>query len=163
MDKDEAGTASTVQIDMSQDKNIIGRWVYMDIPALNLYGARAKVDTGAYHSSLHCDFVQTTHKDGNSVVQVQMTDLNDRPLGESVTLQQKQTSLIKSSNGSSQERPIVMLDVTINGKQFTSEFSLSDRQDMKFPILLGRKLLRQGFMVDVSLDASHVESDDDDE
>ena len=37
------------------------------------------------------------------------------------------------------------------GEDFEAEFSLSDRSDMKYPVLLGRSLLRQGrFVVDVA-------------
>jgi hypothetical protein len=41
--------------------------------------------------------------------------------------------------------------VQLYGQDFETEFSLSDRSDMKYPVLLGRSLLRQGrFVVDVA-------------
>lgn len=134
------------------EKDIIGRWVYIDIPAAGFQNVRAKVDTGAYRSSLHCDFIEQFERDGVKYVKVQITDLSGHPISDYVTLKQKSTTYVKSSNGEAQQRPIVELDVIINTKQYTAEFSLSNREDMKFPILLGRKLLRGNFVVDVSMD-----------
>jgi hypothetical protein len=56
---------------------------------------------------------------------------------------------IKSSNGSIEERYVIKTHIELFGHKILTEFSLSDRSKMKFPILLGRKLLRQGFVIDV--------------
>lgn len=140
---------------------MIGRWLYIDIPVLNLYEVKAKVDTGAYRSALHCDFIEQFQKEGETYLKVRITDLSGAPFSENVVLKQERTSQVKSSNGDVQERPIVLLDVIINGERYPTEFTLSNRGDMKFPILLGRRLLRGKFVVDVSLDSS--DDDDSDE
>ena len=58
---------------------------------------------------------------------------------------------IRSSNGEVQERYVIRAAVQLYGELFEAEFSLSDRSDMKYPVLLGRSLLRQGrFVVDVA-------------
>jgi hypothetical protein len=43
-----------------------------------------------------------------------------------------------------------MTTVVILKRKIKAEFSLSDRSKMKFPILIGRKLLKNKFIVDVS-------------
>ena len=52
--------------------------------------------------------------------------------------------------GEVQERYVIRAVVRLFGEDFETEFSLSDRSDMRYPVLLGRSLLRQGrFVVDV--------------
>jgi len=40
--------------------------------------------------------------------------------------------------------------VKIFDEEITAEFSLSDRDALRFPILLGRKILRDRFLIDVT-------------
>lgn len=40
--------------------------------------------------------------------------------------------------------------ITLFGEKFEIELSLSDRSKMDYPVLIGRKLLKKGFVVDVS-------------
>jgi len=135
------------------NKIMIGRWVYIDLPDVDLENVKAKVDTGAYRSSLHCDFVEEYSDNGDTYLSIVTTDLSGKPMTDhasSVKLIKK--ILVKSSNGLKQERPVVMLPVRLAGNLYEVEFTLTNRQDMKFPILLGRKFLRDKFVVDVSLD-----------
>lgn len=134
-------------------KVMIGRWVYLDIPDVALYNVKAKVDTGAFRSSLHCEFIGAFAEGDETYLKIRTTDMSGNPISdEPMTVRQSGTVRVRSSNGEIQQRPIVMLDVIINGEQHTAEFTLTNRGDMKFPILLGRKLLRNAFVVDVSLD-----------
>jgi hypothetical protein len=56
---------------------------------------------------------------------------------------------VKSSNGLSENRYLVTLPVHIFGTDFSTEFTLTNRTEMKYPVLLGRTFLRHGFIVDV--------------
>jgi hypothetical protein len=58
---------------------------------------------------------------------------------------------IKSSFGQIEERFVIKTKIKLFDRVIRAEFSLSDRTEMKYPILLGRKLLRNRFIVDVSL------------
>jgi hypothetical protein len=57
---------------------------------------------------------------------------------------------VRSSNGEVQERHVVETDVVIAGRSLRTAFTLADREAMNFPVLLGRRLLRGNFLVDVS-------------
>ena len=59
---------------------------------------------------------------------------------------------VKNSFGQTEMRYVIKTKVTLFGKTFKTEFSLADRQQMRYPVLLGRKLLRNRFIVDVSLE-----------
>jgi len=47
-------------------------------------------------------------------------------------------------------RYFVKMRINLAGKLWTTDFSLTRRNGMKYPILLGRKLLNKRFLVDPS-------------
>jgi hypothetical protein len=57
---------------------------------------------------------------------------------------------IRNSFGIIEQRYIIRTTVKIFSEEIITEFSLSDRDEMRFPILLGRKILRHRFLIDVS-------------
>lgn len=57
------------------------------------------------------------------------------------------TKVVKSANGQS-VRPLVHVKLLISGKEVEGEFSIADRKQMKFPVLIGQDILNQGFMID---------------
>lgn len=137
----------------TMEKIMVGRWVYIDLPDVDLENVKAKIDTGAYRSSLHCDFVEEYRDNGDTYLSIITTDLSGRPMTDhATTVRLLNKTTVRSSNGIMQERPIVNLSVRLAGNLYKAEFTLTNRQDMKFPILLGRKFLRNKFVVDVSLD-----------
>lgn len=135
----------------SKDKIIIGRFDVIDLPLLDLFQLNAKVDTGAYTSAIHYHHAEIINKDGVQVLHFTLLDpthpeYNDK----SFYFSKFRKRVIKNSFGQREERFVIETDIEIFGKVFTTEFSLSNRGNLKFPILLGRKLLNKGFIVDVS-------------
>lgn len=137
-------------------KKVIGRIDKVDLPELGIEAAKAKIDTGAYTSSIHCKKIKVKDEVLSFYLPVEIE-------GKKV-IKKFQTKLftqktIKSSNGSSEIRYIIKAHVILFGKSYLSEFSLSDRSLMKNPILLGRKVLKDRFIVDVSeKNLSYLES-----
>ena len=72
-----------------------------------------------------------------------------------------QIKKVKSSNGKTEERIFVKTAIELAGKQYQAELSLTDRKDMKYPMLIGRKYLQGRFIVDVSLQYQHIENEKD--
>lgn len=64
-----------------------------------------------------------------------------------------EASSVRSSNGQSQVRYRVPLEMTLGGETFTAEFNLSDRSKGRFPILIGRYAIKNRFLVDVAHEA----------
>ncbi len=57
---------------------------------------------------------------------------------------------VRSSNGKKESRFFIRTQVSFdNGKKYPITMSLTDRSKMKFPVLLGRRLLAGRFIVDV--------------
>ncbi|MBC3538915.1 ATP-dependent zinc protease [Rufibacter sediminis] len=133
-------------------KSVIGRREMVDFPALELFDIEAKVDTGAYTSSIHCNNIREVDlPDGRRAIHFELLDAN-HPGYNHKAFQFTEFDLrcVKSSFGDVQERYVIRTKVKIHGEEVETEFSLSDRSDLKYPVLLGRTLLRKRFVVDVS-------------
>jgi hypothetical protein len=57
---------------------------------------------------------------------------------------------IKNSFGEAELRFVIKTKIRIFKRLINAEFSLSNRGNLKFPVLLGRKILRQRFLIDVT-------------
>jgi hypothetical protein len=58
---------------------------------------------------------------------------------------------VKSSNGHRENRFKIKTEVIFFGKQYNINLTLSTRDDMKHPVLIGRQFLSKKFLVDVDL------------
>ena len=56
---------------------------------------------------------------------------------------------IKSANGE-EWRDVVSLSIKLADRDVSDKFSIANRQHMEFPILIGRNILRRGFLIDIS-------------
>ncbi|WP_230079903.1 ATP-dependent zinc protease family protein [Alteripontixanthobacter maritimus] len=108
----------------------------------------AKIDTGARTSSLHATEIESFDKDGHHWLRF-LLDIGDGQ-SEPVTLEVKRADrrTVTSSNGEGQERHIIKTMMQLGASSFPVEFSLADRSEMQFPILVGRTALRRRFLVD---------------
>lgn len=136
---------------INNSKIIIGRHEKISLPGLSVYNLDAKVDTGAYTSSLHCHSVKTEQRKNGLWVAFCVLDPT-HPEYENKRYEAPVFNLkkIKSSNGLIQERVIIKQECLFWGFRKKIELSLADRSDMKYPVLLGRKFLSGKFIVDVS-------------
>lgn len=69
--------------------------------------------------------------------------------GKRLTLPLYKIKQVKSSNGTVQVRPSIKVSVKFFGKKYKSVISLTNRADMKFPMLIGKRFLKGKFIVDV--------------
>jgi hypothetical protein len=135
-------------------KRLLGRRELIDLPALAVRGVQAKVDTGAYTSAIHCDEVRLAPDPitGQPVLHVRLLDPGHPATdGRPLAFREFDRRDIRSSNGEVQSRFVITTTVRLYGRDFTTEFSLANRADLRHPVLLGRTLLRLGrFVVDVA-------------
>lgn len=140
-------------------KHIIGKSDKVDFEDWGLTKIPVKIDTGAYRSSIDCSYVKLIKRDKEKILQyILLNEDNEAYTGELHETKEFITSRVKSSNGDSQTRYIVKSRIRFFDDTFLTEFSLSSRTDMKFPVLIGRKLLNHNFIVDtsrVNLSAKH--------
>lgn len=57
---------------------------------------------------------------------------------------------VKSSNGITERRVVIKQKIEIAGKSYVINLSLTNRAEMRYPVLLGRRFLNEKFIVDVS-------------
>lgn len=130
---------------------IIGRKDRADLPDFGLSRIQVKIDTGAYSCSVDCRSAKLVEING--VQQLEVIFLNtDRPeySGEKYYFTEFVSKKVTSSTGNSQIRFFIHGRIVLFGKEFTTLFSLSKRSGMKSPVLIGRKLLNNNFIVDSS-------------
>lgn len=108
----------------------------------------AKVDTGATTSSLHATNVKVHGNQVSFTCEV----LSDNV----ITLDMAGSQNVVTSDNGGEARPIVKLDITINGMTMRDTvFNLNDRSQMELPVLIGENVLEAGhFVVDVSKDTA---------
>jgi hypothetical protein len=129
------------------EKRVIGRTDIVDFPELGLTDVRAKVDTGAYTSAIHCYKVRVVKGKITFYLPAHRSEKHQK-----FTTDKFELKAIKNSFGQTEMRYVIKTKVVLFGKTYKTEFSLADREQMRYPVLLGRKLLRNRFLVDVSLE-----------
>lgn len=133
---------------------VIGRSELVDIVGTALE-VPAKIDTGAFRSSIHASDIKIIKDtDGNSVLHFSILGHPCSPVKREMNVSEFDTVTIRSSNGKEQDRYEVKLKIKLGNKIFSTSFSLADRSNNLFPILVGRKTIKGRYLVDVN--ASNV-------
>jgi hypothetical protein len=108
---------------------------------------KAKLDTGALTSSLDATNIERFSRDGQRYVRFVLTDADseteltlERPLVRNVRIVQH--------SGENQRRAVVTLPVCFGPWHEEVEFSLIDRSNFIYPVLLGRTALEGRVLVD---------------
>ena len=139
-------------------KEIIGaiEWLYMDPPGRHF---RARIDSGAETSSLSAADVVEFERDGDDWVRFTFTHDNAEESVE-FELPIKRTVLIRQPGVDEPERRFVIeLDIRLGDQLQTTAFTLTDRSKMTYPVLLGRAILMDLYVVDVSQSYTHQRYD----
>jgi hypothetical protein len=131
--------------------SVIGRREIIDLPSLGLKSLKAKIDTGAFSSSLHCHKIYTKKIKKINYLYFNLLDPSHPKYAQTIyEIHDFKQKKIKNSFGQTETRYVIKIPILISGQVIETYFSLSDRSEMKYPILLGRDLLRGRFLVDVS-------------
>lgn len=140
-----------------QEKVILGWLEHVWLKPWNIK-TKAKLDTGAKTSSLHAKNIEYFEKDGERWVRFQFgssTKLKPAKYqpGKSdkvVTVEAPlyRTVMIKQHKRSSVERPVIMLSFLMGGEEYKAQFTLTDRSKFLYPVLLGRRFLKDVAIVD---------------
>ena len=130
-------------------KKTTGRVDCINFPKLQLHQIDCKIDTGAYTSSIHCSEIT---KEGDKLRCKFYSKGHPNFNGKEVVFDTYSLTDVKSSNGHVENRYKIKTDVVFFGKTYVINLTLSTRDDMKYPVLIGRQFLRKKFLVDVDLE-----------
>jgi hypothetical protein len=112
---------------MATDKEVIGLREKITIYTPHgKFDVIARIDTGATKSSIDADFAK---KIG---------------VGPAV-----RTAMVRSAHGS-KLRPVVKIVVGIGNKLVRKEFTVAERQHMRYRVLIGLNILKKNFLIDPS-------------
>jgi len=134
---------------MSKYQIVISRNETIDFVGVAL-GIPAKVDTGAFRSAIHTTDIQITHKKGQDTLSCNLLGHKASPDGYPFETTTFGKAVVINSFGRKEQRYEVTLRVKLGPKVFNTSFTLADRSNNLFPVLIGRKLLKRRFLVDVN-------------
>ncbi|WP_442909170.1 retropepsin-like aspartic peptidase RloA3 [Halopseudomonas sp.] len=111
-----------------------------------------KLDSGALTSSMHAEDIERFEKNGEDWVRfrVELQDINTEETVASTFERPLERNLKVRGAGGSEERPVVKMEVCVGNEMLKEEFSLRNRNNMHYPVLLGRRTLNELGPVDTS-------------
>lgn len=128
-------------------KAIVGRAERIDFPDGAIVGVPAKIDTGAYRSSVWASDIRV--KDGILTFKL-LGKESEFYSGKECQTDKFEVVEVENSFGHKENRYSISLRVRLGPKVVRSNFTLADRSKKTYPVLIGRKLLRGRYIVDVS-------------
>lgn len=132
-------------------KKVIGRKDIISFPEFGLKNVPVKIDSGAYSCTMHCQRISLLNEGEKSVLEVIFLDPGfPGYTGAIQRFTQFDTKKVKSSNGLAEERFFIRGSVRLFNETVETVFSLTERDGLRNPILLGRRLLNKRFLIDTS-------------
>ncbi|MCB1232631.1 MAG: ATP-dependent zinc protease [Verrucomicrobiae bacterium] len=134
----------------SPELPVIGWREWLSFPELGIPGVKAKIDTGARSSALHThDYEVYATESGESRVRFHLHPLRDREDVElacdaPITGQRE----VKDSGGHVEMRPFITVLARLGEIEWPIDLSLTNREGMRFRMLLGRTALKRRFVID---------------
>lgn len=132
---------------------ILGWREWLSIPSLGIHHIKAKVDTGARTSALHTFGLEVYQSnDGEDRVRFSVHPFqNDTETVIECDCAVIGNRSVRDSGGHEQIRPFIKLPIVLGEYRWDTEFSLTNRDNMKFRMLLGRTAMENRFLVDPAL------------
>ena len=136
---------------MKKSKTILGRVESVSFPELGIESIEAKIDTGAYSTAIHASEIWLEKENDLEVLNFKLLDASHPEFKDEVFKSSNfKRKNRRSSNGRLEKRFILKTKIILGGKKRVTYISLTDRSKMRYPVLIGRKVLKNGFLVDVS-------------
>jgi len=135
------------------DKMVLGRREWMWIETINSV-FEARVDTGATTSSISAQDIVVFEKDGKRWARFLLVPNGEESRFEVEAPLVRYVRILQSSQegGEYDRRPVVSMTVKVGNFIEETQFTLTDRSHMTYPILLGRSFLKDIAVVDVAKD-----------
>jgi hypothetical protein len=130
-------------------KLVVGALEEIWLPDLDL-ALTARIDTGAETSSLDARNIELFERDGRRWVRF---EISNPKTGQAESLERRLRRTVgihQPGTSETTKRPVVRMGVVIGRSNQTAEFTLSDRSHLGYQVLIGRNVLKDVMVVDVS-------------
>ncbi len=127
---------------------ILGWREWVSLPELNIARLKAKIDTGARSSALHAFMIDPYLKGATRWVMFAIhPDQHKQDLVIECHAPIKDRRVVSDSGGHKQRRYVIESSVVIGSSQFRGEMTLTNRDCMRFRMLIGRTMMNGHFIV----------------
>ncbi len=126
---------------------VIGTAEFVVLPEHSDQPIPAKVDTGADSSSI---WASEVNEQEGTLTFVLFAPHSAFYTGNEITTTRYRVTRVKNSFGVEEYRYRIWLKVVIAGKAYRTSFTLANRANNRYPILIGKRFLKKRFLVDVS-------------
>lgn len=124
------------------DLLVIGWVEHLALPQIGLMNIRAKIDTGARTSALHATDITPFLRDDIEMVRFQVQIHEDHaPITVETEIYDRRA--IKNTSGIPEERIVIRTKLKLTDRSWPISVSLSDRSNMRFPMIVGRSALKK--------------------
>lgn len=131
-------------------KTRIGAVAEVAIPEWGLRRIRAKVDTGAFTSSLDVGNVHVLPPESGTPRHAEIS-IWDGTRQKTLRVPVARFRKVRNPSGGVTNRPIVEIVISLAGRRFRTPVNLHRREGMNYRMIIGRRALLGRFVVDVSL------------
>ncbi|MDT8406458.1 MAG: RimK/LysX family protein [Methylococcales bacterium] len=142
------GLCASAQAVHVGEKRIAG-WVEKVVLEEGQFILTAKLDTGARTSSIHAQDIGYFTRDGEDWVRfVLPVETKQGNKNQPIEAKLHRMVKIKRHTLPSAERPVIHLGFCLNDHYYVTQFTLADRSNYHYPVLLGRRFLKGRLLVD---------------
>lgn len=122
---------------------------WVGLPELGIPRIKCKVDTGARSSALHAFFLEPFTSDGIERIRFGIHPLQRRTDRECICIANVLDQRVVTDSGGHQEnRYVIETAVILGERSWSIEITLTDRDTMRFRMLLGRTAIAEKFLID---------------
>lgn len=131
------------------DKPMLGWREWVALPELKLARIKAKIDTGARSSALHAFAIEPYRKGGQRWV---MFGIHPLQKNSDVAIECHapvvDRRIVTDSGGHKQRRYVIETQLVLGQSAIRAEMTLTNRDTMRFRMLLGRTAMDARFVID---------------